>query len=43
VQYNGDANASMAAFHLTLTMLLESFHYCHLSNVKQGEIDGHER
>ena len=26
----------MAAFHLTLTTLVESFHLC-LSNVKQGQ------
>jgi len=27
---------NQAAFHLILTMFLESFHSCHLSNVKQG-------
>jgi len=26
----------MAAFHLTLATLVESFHPCYLSNVKQG-------
>jgi len=28
----------MAAFHLTLAMLVEPFHPCHLSNVKQGQM-----
>jgi len=27
-----------AAFHLTLATLLESFHLCYLSNVKQGQM-----
>jgi len=27
----------MAAFHLTLTMLIELFHPCRLSNGKQGQ------
>jgi len=31
---------SWATFHLTL---LESFHHCCLSNVKQGQIDSRER
>jgi len=28
----------MAAFHLTLATLVESFHPCYLSNVKQGQM-----